>query len=116
MQVASQKMRTNMPWLWKVVTSLLDANPDRRRIRPDFANQEESITDKLSSNQEEDLGEIGGDDMDVDSESDIDMDVDPNPTDEGIEKAKKTKKSRRRASERNAALIVIVRPYQKKKM
>ncbi|PPQ97757.1 hypothetical protein CVT26_001805 [Gymnopilus dilepis] len=90
-----------------MVTSLLDANPSRRRIKPEFQDtQHGDIIDKLSSKEENDLGEIGGDAMNVDTQSDVEMmDVDPQAESDGIEEKKK--RSQRRAAERNAALIMI---------
>lgn len=109
MQVASEKMRTNTPRLWDVIVSLLDANPDRRRVKPDFSGRQDSVIEKLSSNQEDDLGEIGGlGDVPMDADSATDVENEDDDFNGLDEKAGKPRKSTRRAAERNAALIMIV--------
>lgn len=113
MKKAGEKMREHLLCLWKMITSLLDANPERRRVTTNESLKDESNTlNTLASTEEQDLGEIGGDGMDLDEDSDTEMNIDfPGHADETSssqddQKGRKIKGTNR-AAKRNAALLVI---------
>jgi hypothetical protein len=82
MQTAAKAMMEKAPSVWKIVTSLLDANPDSRRMR---AYATSDALQWPSSTEEGDLYDIGG-------------------AGETVQCSKRE----RRAAARNAALLVTV--------
>ena len=100
MQEAAAKMKKCAPNLWDLVNSLLDAQPSHRRARPDpDVEMEEQLE------REMDLGECGGDNMDL-----MDVDDDQGESDE-VDSAKGNKKLKKKwchVGVHNAALLMIV--------
>ena len=68
-QTAAQKIEKTAPYLWSLVTGLLDANPARRHAMP---QSESRIIDELAAQTEGDLGEIGGEEDDISPDEDED--------------------------------------------
>ncbi|KAF9525695.1 hypothetical protein CPB83DRAFT_796037, partial [Crepidotus variabilis] len=93
MQEAAAKMEEKGPWLWRLVGSLLDSNPRRRRVEGSDRRDVRTLQDPLAT--EGDLGEIGGDSMEM-------------PRDGAPNAKKKLTKRQKRAAERNSALLLIV--------
>ena len=96
-QIAAQKIKETVPYLWTLVNGLLDANPARRQAMP---SSESQIMEELAAQTEGDLGEIGGAGEAPGSEEDGGT--------TGNTKEVKAKKRRIRAASLNVALLLIV--------
>ena len=68
-QTAAQKIEETAPYLWSLVTGILDANPACQRAMPQSESQ---IINELAAQTEGDLGEIGGEEDDISPDEDED--------------------------------------------
>ena len=68
-QTAAQKIEETAPYLWFLVTGILDANPARQHAMPQSESQ---IINELAAQTEGDLGEIGGEEDDISPDEDED--------------------------------------------
>jgi hypothetical protein len=118
------RIKHKAPNLWDLLGILLDANPDRRRAKP-------QINHVADEDVEMDLGEIGGlkddweqwhkllsddeesdgeheDDADDNAPATLSSDEDDNSEDEGPVRSEKKKRRRQNPAKRNAVLLAVV--------
>jgi len=97
---AALRMSKLVPNLWTFFEDLLGGASSRRQARADS-----NVEMQDAEMEEMDLGEFGGDRMDV---SDSEIDDDPASNDEESKAHRKMTKRERKAAARNAALLAIV--------